>query len=181
MTDQAGRTPAGEGRLVVGLVRGFQGLRGIVRVEVLTDDPDRFQPGSVLYVEGSDAPLTVRESREDGRGMLVGFKEIPDRTAAEALRDVYLEIDAKAGEPLPEGTFYWHDLVGSTVTTTAGEELGRLDDVFRVGESEVYVVNGPRGEILVPAVETIVRELAPAEKRVVVDGDALGLTDAAAD
>jgi len=65
--------------------------------------------------------------------------------------------------------------------TTAGEELGEVSDVFRVGESEVYVVNGPRGEILVPAVESIVKELAPDQRRVVVDGDALGLGDVAED
>ena len=60
-------------------------------------------------------------------------------------------------------------------------ELGEITDVFRVGESEVYIVHGPRGEILVPAVESIVKELSPAANRVVVDAEALGLTDAAED
>ena len=72
-------------------------------------------------------------------------------------------------------------MIGSIVSTTAGEALGEITDVFRVGESEIYVVNGPRGEILVPAIESVVKQLAPAEKRVVVDADALGLNDAATD
>jgi ribosomal 30S subunit maturation factor RimM len=61
------------------------------------------------------------------------------------------------------------------VTTADGEALGSVTDVFRVGEAEVYEVRGPRGEILVPAIASVVKELRPAEKRIVVDADALGL------
>jgi 16S rRNA processing protein RimM len=156
-------------------------LRGVVRVEVLTDDPSRFDAGSVLHVEGSDTPLTVREVREDGPGLLVTFEEVADRTAADGLRNRYLEGEVDAGRELPEGAHYWHEVIGATVSTTTGEALGEITDVFRVGESEIYVVNGPRGEILVPAIESVVKELAPAEKRVVVDAEALGLDDATSD
>ena len=135
----------------------------------------------MLHVEGSDEQLTVRESRADGPGLLVSFLEVADRNTADALRDKYLEAEVAAGKTLPEGAHYWHEVIGSTVTTSAGEDLGRVDDVFRVGESEVYVVKGPRGEVLVPAVGSIVTELNPAQKRVVVDAEALGLADAAED
>jgi 16S rRNA processing protein RimM len=123
--------------------------------------------------------LTVREARADGPGLLVSFDEVADRNAADGLREKYLEGDIEASAALAEGSHYWHDVVGCSVVTTAGEDLGEITDVFRVGESEVYVVHGPRGEILVPAVESIVMELNPAEKRMVVDGEALGLTDVA--
>ena len=136
----------------------------------------------MLYVEGTDAPLTVREARAEGPGLLVGFAEVADRTAAERLRDEYLEADVSGGaRGLPEGTHYWHDVIGCTVSTTSGEVLGTVNDVMRVGEAEVYVVNGPRGEILLPAVESVVKELAPADGRIVVDAVALGLGDATAD
>jgi len=161
--------------LVVGLIRGIQGLRGAVRVEVLTDNPSRFDVGSTVFPEGSTSPLTVISSHRDGPGLLVRFAEVRDRQAADALRDAYLE--AAAGAPLDEQAFYWHDIIGCTVSTTTGIELGNVADVFRVGESEVYVVRGPRGETLVPAVASIVKELAPSEKRIVVDAGALGLTD----
>lgn len=175
MTGQASPPAGEESRLVVGLVRGVQGLRGVVRVEILTDDPRRFEPGSVLHVEGSSEALTVKSSHADGPGLLVSFAEVTDRDAADALRERYLEGDAAESAPLPEGAYYWHELVGCNVVTAEGEDLGTLDDIFRVGESEVYIVNGPRGEILVPANRTVVKELAPADKRVVVDGAALGI------
>lgn len=168
--------PEREGRLVVGLVRGVHGLRGALRVEVLSDEPERFAPGSVVHPEGSTRVLTVAESRQDGPGLLVRFAEVPDRNAADALRDVYLETEAAAD--LPAETYYWHDVVGCQVVNESGEVLGSVDDVMRVGEAEVYVVRGQRGELLVPAVSSVVRELAPQRRLIVVDDAALGLRDA---
>jgi len=149
-------------------------LRGTVRVEVLTDNLERFDAGSKLFREGSDAPLTVASSHRDGPGLLVRFEEVADRNAADGPREAYLEAPMDTLEP---GSYYWHDIVGCTVETRDGEVLGTVDDVFRVGEVEVYQVRGTRGEILVPAVATVVTELRPAEKRIVVDAAALGLTN----
>jgi 16S rRNA processing protein RimM len=164
-------------RLVVGLVRGLHGLRGAVRVEPLTDVPERFSPGSRLNLEGQARPLTVVWSQDDGKGTLVRFAEGPDRPAAESLRGRYLEVEADEAA-LGESAFWWHELEGVAVTTAAGQPLGRVADVFRAGGAEVLVVRGgPRGELYVPAVSAVVSELAPREGRIVVDTDALGLEE----
>ena len=159
-------------RLVVGLVRGVHGLRGMVRVEILSDNPERFAAGNVLHREGDDRPLTIVSGQRDGPGLLVRFSEVTDRPAADALRNLYLEADAT---DLPADTYYWHDIEGCAVLTSDGEELGVVADIFRVGESEVYVVRGAKGETLVPAVSDVVKEINPAAKRIVVDAEALGL------
>lgn len=160
----------------MGLVRGVHGLRGDVRVEVLTDDLARFEAGSVMHREGTDQPLTVERARDDRPpGLIVSFREVRDRTTAESLKDAYLEVEAPA-EPLPERSYYWHEVVGSEVFTTSGETLGRVEDIFRAGAAEVYVVRDGAREHLVPAVSSVVRELAPREGRIVVDEAALGLT-----
>lgn len=161
-------------RLAVGLVRGVHGLRGAVRVEILSDNEARFEAGSVLYAEGSNRPLTIVSAHRDGPGLLVRFREVLDRPTADTLRDRYLEVDPSPGA-LPADTYYWHEIVGCAVATEAGAELGTVRDVFRIGESEVYVVDGPGGEVLVPAVSAIVKRLDPANKLIVVDGIALGL------
>jgi 16S rRNA processing protein RimM len=172
-----GASAAKGDRLVVGLVRGVHGLRGMVRVEVLTDNLARFDVGRVVFREDSDAPLTIVSAHRDGPGLLVRFAEVNDRPTADRLREAYLVADP---EPLAADTYYWHEIVGSNVLTDTGEALGTVADIFRVGEGEVYVVRGPRGEVLVPAVASVVKELAPADKRMVVDADALGLTNPAA-
>jgi 16S rRNA processing protein RimM len=161
--------------LVVGRVRGLHGLSGGVRLEVLSDDPGRFGLGSVLHVEGDSAPLTVIWQQADGPGLLVRFDELSTRQEAERLRDAYLVADVPP-DALPEGAAWWHTVVGAAVTTTAGEALGSVVDVFRSGGAEVLVVEGgSRGEVLVPMVAWVVTDFAPRDGRVVVDADALGL------
>ncbi|MGH2466520.1 MAG: ribosome maturation factor RimM [Candidatus Limnocylindrales bacterium] len=165
-------------RLVVGLVRSLHGLEGAVRVEPLTDRPERFAPGSRLAIEGETVSLTVAWSQDGGRGLLLRFEELSDRAAVEPLRGRYLEA---AVEPaaLPSGAFWWHELEGVPVTTTEGVPLGEVVDVFRAGGAEVLVVRGVRGELYVPAVGSVVRDLAPHEGRIVIDAEALGLTEEA--
>jgi 16S rRNA processing protein RimM len=163
-------------RLVVGLVRGFHGLKGTVRVESLTDRPEeRFEVGRSLFVEGGDAPLTIVEAGPDAQGWRLRFAQVPDRSAAETLRDVYLETVVAPGEQLPRGEYYWHQIIGASVTDTDGAALGKVVDVYRAGGAEVVVVRGSAGEMDVPLVRAVVRIFAPARGEIVVDGEALGL------
>jgi 16S rRNA processing protein RimM len=169
----------GTTRLVVGRVRGLHGLRGLVRVEVLTDRPeDRFVPGAVLFPEGSDRGLTVASAApvEDGPGWRLAFREVRDRTSAEALRDVYLEIAVDRQEDLPEGQAYWHEVIGAEVRGRDGRVLGTVADVYRVAEAEVYEVRGgPPGTFDLPVVRSIVTDFRPAEGWIGVDETALDL------
>jgi 16S rRNA processing protein RimM len=160
------------GRLVVGLVRGVHGLKGAVRVEVLSDNPDRFAVGSTLHREGDDRPLTILSAQRDGPGLLVRFKEVTDRPTADTLREKYLESETAE---LPADTYYWHDIEGCAVVTDDGVALGTVAEVFRVGEAEVYVVRGERGETLIPAVTDVVKKIDIAAKQIVVDPVTLGL------
>jgi 16S rRNA processing protein RimM len=166
---------AGE-RLAVGQVRGFHGLRGTLRVESLSDRAEeRFVVGRVLYVEGRETELTIVESTPDALGWRLRFAEVPDRNAAEALRDVYLEAVVAPGEELPRGEFYWHEIIGATVKDVDDSILGKVVDIYRAGGADVVVVRGPAGELDVALVRSVVRVFDPARGEIVVDGEALGL------
>jgi 16S rRNA processing protein RimM len=164
---------------VVALVRGVHGLRGAVRVEVLTDNPDeRYAPGSVLYREGSEDPLTIASSEAvaDGPGWRLRFREVTDRNAADALRGAYLETVAFPQQELGRGTYLWHEVIGCAVRGVDGAELGTVRDVYRVGETEVFeVAGGPHGAWDLPAVRAFIRVFAPRRGEIVVDADALDL------
>jgi 16S rRNA processing protein RimM len=166
-------------RLAVGLVRGVHGLRGAVRVEVLTDRPEeRFKRGAVLHREGSDDPLTIRSAVPvaDGPGWRLQFNEVPDRTAAEKLRGAYLEIGLARDEVLARGEYFWHEVIGCHVRDLEDHELGIVRDVYRAGGAEVFVVSGgPAGEFDLPAVRPFIRVLAPRRGEIVVDAEALDL------
>jgi 16S rRNA processing protein RimM len=172
---------AGE-RLVVARVRGFHGLRGTMRLESLTDRAEeRFAVGKSLFIEGTDSLLTVVEAGPDSLGWRVRFAEVSDRTAAEGLRDAYLEVVVAPGEELPRGEFYWHQVVGASVADVDGSALGEVVDIYRAGGAEVLVVAGPAGELDVPVVRSVVRIFAPLRREIVVDGEALGLRQGESD
>lgn len=137
-------------------VVGAKGLSGALRVESLTDRPERLSVGEILFVEGEPAGRRVTMVEPGGRSPVLGLEGIEDRPAAAALMGRYLEVDA---EPLPEGTYYWHQLVGLEVVQEDGAILGRVAEVFRAGENEVYRVEGPGGEILLPALRDVVRSI----------------------
>ena len=166
-------------RLVVALVRGVHGLRGAVRVEVLTDRPEqRFRVGAVLYRELFDAPLTIAsaEAVADGPGWRIRFEEVTSREAADRLRGAYLESIVHPVGELARGEVYWHEVVGTTVRGIDGTDLGTVQDVYRVGENEVYVVRGePYGTFDLPAVRAFIRIFAPRRGEIVVDVEALDL------
>src|SRR5438552_9577619 len=172
-------TTTASDRLVVALDRGLHGLRGAGRVEILTDRPEqRYAVGSVLHREGSDEPLTVVWSSavSDGPGWRLQFAEVHDRSAAEDLKGSYLEIDAGPDAALPRGAYFWHEVVGTTVTATDGTVLGTVQDVYRSGGAEVYVISGGEyGEFDVPAVRDFIRIFAPRRGEIVVDTEALDL------
>jgi 16S rRNA processing protein RimM len=150
-----------------------------VRVEVLTDRPDdRFVPGTVLYREGDGRPLTVAsaEAVADGPGWRIRFREIGSRDGADTLRGAYLEAQVRSDEDLARGTYYWHEVIGTSVRGVDGSELGTVHDVYRVAENEVFVVgDGPYGTFDLPAVRAFIRIFAPRRGEIVVDAEALDL------
>jgi 16S rRNA processing protein RimM len=155
-------------------------LNGAIRVEILTDHPEeRYAPGSVLYREGDDHPLTVEWSSPvgDGPGWRLRFEEVTTRETADELRRVYLEWVAGPEAELGRGEYFWHEVVGAKVLGVDGAELGTVRDVYRSGGAEVFLVDGgPYGEFDVPAVRAFVRVFAPRRGEIVVDVEALDLT-----
>ncbi len=134
-------------------ILGAKGLAGAVRVELLTDWPERLSPGAELWLEGDASPIRITRIESGGRTTVLHLDRFTTREAAEALSDRYLEAPAKR---LPEGSYYWADLVGLRVEEPDGTLVGELVEIFRAGDNEVYRILGERGERLVPALRTSV-------------------------
>jgi len=158
-----------------------QGLRGEVTVEVRTDEPElRLAVGAVLKTrsadlgdppEGVPAVLTVASSRLQNGRLMLGFDGVPDRTAAEGLRDVLLAVDVDpAVRPEDPEEYYDHQLVGLLARTLDGADLGAVADVLHLPSQDVLVVRDAAGrEILVPFVEAIVPTVDLAARTLSVD------------
>ena len=155
-------------RLAVVKVLAAKGLKGAVRVELLTDWPERLTAGVELWPEGVSDALRISRIESGGRATILHFEGVTTREAAEELAGTYLEGQART---LPEDTWYWADLIGLRVETSDGAPLGELVEVFRAGANEVYRVVGPAGERLVPALRSVVLEIDLEQGRLVVAPD----------
>jgi len=157
--------------LAVGQVLKPQGVRGEVKVKPLTDDPRRFLGLEQVFVcvDGAYAPRAMRCARVHDGFAYVEFDGVGDREAAGALRDLLLYVERENAAPLEEGADYIVDLVGCGVFDTRGEPVGTLTDVLQPGANDVYVIDTPRGELLIPALKRVVPAVDVAARRITVD------------
>ena len=139
-----------------------------MRVELLTDFPERIAPGAELWIEDAATPTRIERMESGGRVTVLYLAGVTTREAAEALTNRYLEAPA---HPLGADEFYWDDLVGLRVEEPDGSEVGELVEVFRAGANEVYRVVGPGGERLVPALRSSVLRIDLEAGLVVVAPD----------
>lgn len=141
----------------VGRILAAHGVHGELKVQPLTDFPTRFERGAVLWL--ADKPHSVESSRWQKGSLVLKLAGIDSRDQAEKLRGQDLLLPEPA--PLPEGQdiYYQHDVIGLEVRTPTGEVLGRVADILSTGANDVYLVRGERGELLLPAITDVVREV----------------------
>jgi 16S rRNA processing protein RimM len=164
--------------LVVGHVAKPHGTRGELFVQPLTDHPgDVFVPGVVLRpADAAGAlpdpdlpPLRIDSVRPFQRGWLVGFGGFEDRSAADLMRGRYLLIERARLPPLAEGEVFLHQLLGLEVLTVQGKRVGEVIEVYEMRPADLLEVRTERGTVLIPYLETVVREVDVAGGRLVVD------------
>ncbi|MCX7681268.1 MAG: ribosome maturation factor RimM [Anaerolineae bacterium] len=157
----------------VGEVVRPHGVRGELRVRILTEYPERLHVHTHFYLAHPDSAelvhrYTVERIRLHRGVLLLKLEGCDDRNAAEALRGMLVQIPLEDAVPLEEGEYYLFQLLGVEVETEHGERLGRVVEVLETGANDVYVVRGPRGEVLVPAISEVVRQLDLAAKRMII-------------
>lgn len=145
--------------LAVGRIAAPHGVRGEVIVEIHTDFPQRFVPDARFFVGERKLAMTVERVRPFKHRLLIKFREISDRTGAERLRGAWIHVPIEEAWPLEEGEYYEYQIIGLEVWTEEGEYLGEVDHIIYTGANDVYVVQGPRGEVLLPAIDEVIREI----------------------
>ncbi|HYO20334.1 MAG TPA: ribosome maturation factor RimM [Dermatophilaceae bacterium] len=165
-------------QVVVARIGKAHGLRGEVTVQVLTGAPDeRFVPGATFATEpAASGPLVLRSARDNNGILLLGFEHTDDRNGAEALRGTKLLADVLPDDG-DEEAWYERDLVGLTVVTVDGAEVGTVTGLESRPAQDLLVLRLTDGrEALVPFVSAIVPEVDVKGGRVVLNPPA-GLLD----
>jgi 16S rRNA processing protein RimM len=142
--------------IAVGRILAPHGIRGEVKVEILTDYPERFFQHPTLYVGPAAVPVKVKSARYFKSYVLLSFENRPDRNAVEELRGLYLQIPISEAMPLEEGEFYLFQAIGLEVVTDEGDLLGTVTEVIETGANAVFVVKGEGREILIPDTKEVV-------------------------
>jgi 16S rRNA processing protein RimM len=101
----------------------------------------------------------VESIRRHGEDFVLALEGINDRDSAEQLRGQRLYMRLDDLPPLPAGTYYLHQVEGLTVVTESAERLGTVREILKTGANDVYVVRGEKGEILLPAIQSVIREV----------------------
>jgi len=162
-----GKEPVPPESLIVGRILAPWGIRGEVKVEVLTDFPERFAPQKVVYLNAR--PLEIESCRPHKQHLVVKLDTIDSVEDAERLRGQDLTIPRSELYPLPEGQYYTFQIIGLKVVTTEGKLLGRITEIMTTGSNDVYIVEGKRGEILIPAIEDVVKSIDLAKGKMVIE------------
>lgn len=121
--------------IIVGEIVRAQGIAGEVKVKPLTASIERFKKLRVLYID--EKPLRVMGLRIDRGHVFLKLQGVDDRNAAEALRGKFVTIDRVNALDLDEDEYFIADLIGCTLVTEGGEELGKVTDVLQHGAADV--------------------------------------------
>ena len=158
-----GRQENSPKHLLIGELLRPHGVRGEIRMRVLTDYPERIPDLEHIFLsEKPEARRTDKHTVEHMRMhkgyALLKLKNFNNRTEVDTLRGLFVMVSLQDAVPLEDDEIYLFQLIGMTVQTEDDVVLGKISDVIETGANDVYVIDSPEyGEILIPVIdETII-------------------------
>jgi 16S rRNA processing protein RimM len=148
--------------ITIGKVLKPWGVKGEIKVQPLTDFPDRFLSLRRVYLVspgGKEFACAVRSVRSHGGTPILLLEGYDTPEKSRAINNYLLKVPREEAVPLPEGQYYWFELIGMTVLSEEGERLGEITDVFATGSNDVYVMKRGSKEVYIPATKEIVKQI----------------------
>jgi 16S rRNA processing protein RimM len=158
--------------IAIGRVARTRGIRGEVVTDLHTDFPDRFDDLEEVWLEfanGRRQRMALEESWEHKGRRVLKFSGVDNIDAAEAYVGSWVVLPAEQAVPLPEGTYFDHDLVGCIVRDVLGNRLGIVHEVRHIAGNALLVVKNEGQEFLIPAVDSICIKISVEEKQILID------------
>lgn len=158
--------------LQIGEIVRPQGIRGEVKLRAMTSDLSRYARLERVYLlrGGAYEAVNVQKGRSYDGFAFLKLEGVDDRNAAEALRGTQVFVDREHAIELEEDENFVCDLIGLAAFDTRGEAIGELTDVLTPNSiCDVYVFDTPRGEMMIPALKRVVKEVDLDAGRIVLD------------
>jgi 16S rRNA processing protein RimM len=164
-------TPLSEVRLTVGRIGGTHGVRGDVKMRLLTDDPENLLSIETVYLGDRDTPVTLENIRLTNEGAIIKLEGTETPEEGSLLSGLSVKISGADARPLEEGEYFLFQIIGLKAYLEDGSLFGTVVDLIETGAHDVLVI-GERpdesGEVMVPNHPDFVPEIKPAEGRLVV-------------
>ena len=157
--------------LEIGQIVNTSGLKGELKVKPLTDDITRFEDLETVYIQKHKdlVEFKIQGVKYNKNMVILKLEGIDNIDEAEKYRNFYIKINRKDAIELPDDSYFIVDILQCEVFTDANEHLGKVVDVFSTGSNDVYTVKTEEGkEILLPAIEDVIKEVDIANKKIVV-------------
>lgn len=158
--------------VLIGKVVATHGIKGQLRIAPYSGDAYSILSQRSIILKGTNGEsesYEIADSSIHGKKALITLESFNNINQVEHLvgREIYVKREQLP--ELPEGEYYWCDLIGLKVQTTHGEYLGELSDILATGSNDVYMVRTGEKEYLIPAVEDIVTDINIVEGTMTVD------------
>ena len=155
------------GRLV-----NTHGVRGDLRLLPHSFPCRTLHPGLTVFLQDAQGQLSTHKvvgARPRAPFVIVKLDGVDSIDHAETLRDMTVAVEETVLPPLKDGEFYYYQVVGLTVRTTTGTEIGEIAQVFFSGGHDIWVVRQGEKEYLIPVTEEIVRSIDIPGKQAIID------------
>jgi 16S rRNA processing protein RimM len=155
----------------IGQVVALFGIKGELKVRLLTDIPDRFEQLETLYLGPNHRQYTIELVRPyKGEMIILKLVGFDDANAVEPLRQQEIQIPASQLAKLPPGSYYQHDILGLSVLTLDNRALGTIVDIIETGSNDVYAIKGFDGkQVLIPAIKDVVKRIDLIRRTMYID------------
>jgi len=154
----SGRRPEPEFLTIARILRPW-GVRGEMKLERLSSHPEDLSTGRRVYLGDESRPFDVQGVRAQRGSLIVKLAGCDTPEQADALRGLTVSIARRDASPLRPNQYYHQQMIGLNVVTHDGDVLGRIVEIVETGANDVYVVHGPRGEVLLPARVEVIKQI----------------------
>ena len=153
--------------LKIGIITRPHGLKGEIKVLPLTDDPERFNKLTKVYLLNNDKYHleNITSVKKANDFIIAKFENYNNREDVEKLRNTYLFIDKKEGVPLEEGEYYTQDLVDCNFYYN-NKLLGNVIDVINEGSCDIFIIKYLGNEIFYPFLSEYINNIDIKNKRI---------------
>ncbi|OGP67429.1 MAG: 16S rRNA processing protein RimM [Deltaproteobacteria bacterium RBG_16_44_11] len=146
----------------IGQIVKTRGIRGCLKAVSYAQTLNIFTGLKDIYIEkkaGQKDKYTIRKIDITGKFLFIEIEGITNIELAGQLVGGTIFLPKEMMPELPEGEYYWQDIIGLSVVGENGENLGKVESIFPTGSNDVYVCKGSHREILLPATADVIKKI----------------------